>query len=176
MVGWSMVPFERSLHSETRTPPELASCAERVVLVRLSGEVDGAESDRFAASLTAYADGGPADLILDLSRVTFLSAAGADVLVAFSEEFSRIGRRLLLVVGSGQARRLLDVLRVAEGLEIHASVDLAVSAYLNSAESVGGCVRRTAGGRGHRADAGSYEGARPADRRVAGGPDGHRCA
>jgi anti-anti-sigma factor len=129
-----IVPFGRSLRRETQIPPELASCAERVACVRLSGEVDGAETDRFASWLGAFAKGGPADLIVDLSRITFLSTAGADVLVALSEEFSRTGRRLVVILGFGQARRLLDALRVTDGLEIHATFDSAVSAYLNTAE------------------------------------------
>jgi anti-anti-sigma factor len=120
------------LHVETETLPELAGYAERVGLLRLSGEINATETDLFASSLLAYANGGTADLIVDLSRITFLSATGADVLIAFGEEFRRGGRRLLLVVVSGQVSRLLGILRVADHLSIHESVDAAADAYLKA--------------------------------------------
>jgi anti-anti-sigma factor len=126
------MPRERSLHVETETLPELAGYAERVGLLRLSGEINATETDLFASSLLAYANGGTADLIVDLSRITFLSATGADVLIAFGEEFRRGGRRLLLVVVSGQVSRLLGILRVADHLSVHESVDAAADAYLKA--------------------------------------------
>jgi anti-anti-sigma factor len=126
------MPRERSLHVETETLPELAEYAERVGLLRLSGEINATETDLFASSLLACANGGTADLIVDLSRITFLSASGADMLIAFGEEFRRGGRRLLLVVASGQVSRLLGTLRVADHLSVHESVDTAADAYLKA--------------------------------------------
>jgi hypothetical protein len=85
---------KRSLRAESEVLPELLRYSGQAELLRLGGEVDATKTELLASSLPAYAVGGPADLIVDLSQITFLSAAGVDVLITFGVGKTELARAL----------------------------------------------------------------------------------
>lgn len=82
-----------------------------LVLVRVAGEVDNLTADTLSATLAdaAAAVSPPAPVVVDLTGVSFLGAAGLSVLVDHHERCAALGGALLIVPGSKAVRRALAV-------------------------------------------------------------------
>jgi anti-anti-sigma factor len=82
-----------------------------LVLVRVVGEVDNTTADTLSATLVdAEATvAPPAPVVVDLTGVSFLGAAGLSVLVDHHERCAAVGRALLIVPGSKAVRRAMAV-------------------------------------------------------------------
>lgn len=81
------------------------------VLVRVMGEVDNVTADTLSAALVD-AEGAvspPAPVVVDLSGVSFLGAAGLSVLVEHHERCEALSSSLLIVPGSKAVRRAMTV-------------------------------------------------------------------
>lgn len=92
-----------------------------VVVVEISGELDGVTAPRarrFLASATADV---PAHLVVDLSRVTFLPSRGVQLLLAAHHNHDGIHGALHLVgvQDNRQVRRVLDLTGLADSLDLH---------------------------------------------------------
>jgi anti-anti-sigma factor len=133
-----MTPGDRRLRFEMQSLPDLDGDDRQAALIRLSGEIDAGASAELAARLRAFADGRPKDLVIDLSGVTFLSTAGAEAVMTFGTRRAAEGRRLLVGGGSGQVQRLLDLVRAADVLDLHPTVDAAIAAYAEREGGPGG--------------------------------------
>ncbi|GAB1511576.1 STAS domain-containing protein [Actinophytocola sp. KF-1] len=83
----------------------------RSVLVRVTGELDSITADTLSATLTdaEAVVSPPAPVVVDLTGVTFLGAAGLSVLVEHHERCAAIGSALLIVPGSKAVRRAMTV-------------------------------------------------------------------
>ena len=83
----------------------------RSVLVRVTGELDSVTADTLSATLTdaEAAVSPPAPVVVDLTGVTFLGAAGLSVLVEHHGLCGAIGSSLLIVPGSKAVRRAMTV-------------------------------------------------------------------
>jgi anti-sigma B factor antagonist len=77
--------------------------------VVLDGEIDIATCPAARRFLMAAISGGNVQLAVDMSGVTFIDAAGIDVLVAAANRARATGGGLSLLAPSRQVRRLLDV-------------------------------------------------------------------
>lgn len=80
--------------------------------VVLDGEIDIATAPAIRRLLMAAISGGDVHLAVDMSGVTFIDAAGIDVLVAAANRAWEAAGSLSLLAPSPQVRRLLDVLHL----------------------------------------------------------------
>lgn len=95
--------YEFCLEIETFGPAD--GCA----ILAAAGEIDVVTAPLLRERLAEFAAAGPVHLIADLSRVTFLDAAGLGALAGAGNEFRRAGGSLALVV---TAPRVLCPFRV----------------------------------------------------------------
>ena len=81
----------------------------RLVLVRVEGELDNATAGTLSATLVdaEAAVSPPAPVVVDLTGVSFLGAAGLSVLVEHHERCVELGGALLIVPGSKAVRRAM---------------------------------------------------------------------
>jgi anti-anti-sigma factor len=82
-----------------------------LVLVRVTGELDNVTAGMLSAKL-ADAEAAvtpPAPVVVDLTGVSFLGAAGLSVLVEHHERCVELGGALLIVPGSKAVRRAMAV-------------------------------------------------------------------
>lgn len=81
----------------------------RSVLVRVAGELDSLTAGTLRATLAdaEAAVAPPAPVVVDLTGVTFLAAAGLSVLVEHDERCAALGTALLIVPGSKVVRRAM---------------------------------------------------------------------
>lgn len=96
--------------------PRARLCVDQVVegrsvLVRVTGELDHVTAGTLAAVLADAETvvSPPAPVVVDLTGVTFLGAAGLSVLVDHHERCAALGSALLIVPGSKAARRAMAV-------------------------------------------------------------------
>ena len=91
-----------SVHRRSRAPG--------VSVVTAVGEIDLLTAPRLRRALSRACEG---VTFVDLTRVTFLGAAGLTVLLTANDEAVRAGRRFGLVGAAGTARRSLEISGVA---------------------------------------------------------------
>jgi anti-anti-sigma factor len=80
--------------------------------VVLDGEIDIVTAPDVRRFLMAAISGGDVHLAVDMSGVTFIDAAGIDVLLAAANRAREAGGGLWLLAPSRQVRRLLGVLHL----------------------------------------------------------------
>ncbi|MEU0878101.1 STAS domain-containing protein [Lentzea sp. NPDC005914] len=86
----------------------------KVIRVRVSGEIDAYTVDRLIKVIEPHLDISDALIVVDLSDVTFLGAAGLRALVEAENHVRRVGSRLYLISATAAVQRslaLLDVVR-----------------------------------------------------------------
>ncbi len=76
-------------------------------LVRIAGELDTASGDLVLRSCT---HGRTADVVVDLTDLTFMDCGGYGSLVAARLRLEGLGRTLVIVGAVGEPRRLLDLI------------------------------------------------------------------
>ncbi|MEV6318069.1 STAS domain-containing protein [Streptomyces sp. NPDC051776] len=106
----------------------LGSDARHVRLLRATGCVDVANERILREALTAGDDGTFAHVVIDVSDVSLLSAAGVRALLEHAEALAQQGRRLLLAGPSPLVIQILQVTQATQALDVFASVDAAVAA------------------------------------------------
>ena len=87
-------------------------------VVRARGEVDALTAPKLSAQLDAILRGREGDLVVDLSETTFLDSAGLHVLLNAARRLTRRSRRLEVVCGSGPVRRVIELARLGETLNL----------------------------------------------------------
>ena len=97
-------------------------------LVRLAGDIDVLASQGLRVRLLDVAVAGAGDVVVDLAKVTLLSAAGVTALVELADVLAGSGRRLRLVVTSEHVRGALAASHAADLVDTYPSVGAAVSA------------------------------------------------
>jgi len=80
-----------------------------LTIVRVRGEIDVSTSGRFSRCLQTALMDSRADLVLDLSEVTFIDAHGLGMLERFFQDCEDRGRKFSLTHVSPFIRRLLKV-------------------------------------------------------------------
>ena len=84
--------------------------------VAVHGELDIATASELERELRAAL--GSADVVLDLQTVSFMDSSGLRALLVASREAHEAGRRLLVLPGSGQVLRVIEMAQVTEHLEL----------------------------------------------------------
>jgi anti-sigma B factor antagonist len=91
--------------------------AVRSPVVRVRGEHDIATKDALARAISRAAQRNDADVIVDLSEVTFLDASTIGVLVGSHQRLRDTGRSLRLRAPSPSARRLVELCDLGQLIE-----------------------------------------------------------
>ncbi|MCI0711706.1 MAG: STAS domain-containing protein [Chloroflexi bacterium] len=100
---------------------------KRVLLIEVSGRVDSTTADQLGKALNDAIDEGQSQLVLDLSRVDYMSSAGLRELVSALKRLQR---------GRGDLRLAALSERVEEVLEL-AGLDEIFKIYETQVEAVG---------------------------------------
>lgn len=106
-------------------PPTLTSTTtlDGTPVVAFTGEVDVATHERFSAAVLAAAAGGPAQVTVDLTEVTFFDSSAVSALLVARGSLAESGTALVVGEVSAIVRRTLeivglyDLVRRAEGLD-----------------------------------------------------------
>jgi anti-anti-sigma factor len=84
--------------------------------ISVQGELDIATASELERELRASLSGG--DVVLDLEPVSFMDSSGLRALLVASREAREAGRRLLVLPGTGQVLRVIEMAQVSEHLEL----------------------------------------------------------
>jgi anti-anti-sigma factor len=88
------------------------------VTVTLSGDLDLSTAKR-AEEAIEQAERGDSDLlVIDLRRLSFMDSTGLRVIVSADKRAKRAGRRAVIVQGPAAVRRVFEITRLAERLDI----------------------------------------------------------
>ncbi len=86
------------------------------IIVR--GDVDMTTGPRLEDALDVAERSGPGAITLDLCEVDFFDSTGLQILLDTDLRASREGRKLVIVVGDGEAARVLELAQVADRLTV----------------------------------------------------------
>jgi anti-sigma B factor antagonist len=106
-VARSLPALEVEVHTDGREPPRL----------RLRGEIDIATVAVLHESLSGLVDSG-GDLVVDLADVEFIGLAGLELLCDQARFLHRRGDRLVVSSPPPIARRVIDIIGVADLLSL----------------------------------------------------------
>ncbi|MFG2983855.1 STAS domain-containing protein [Streptomyces sp. NPDC048258] len=100
-----------SEESTVGAPPVTVDVGPDVITVRPTGAMDIEHAEELrAALLTAFTHaGGPTDIVVDLSGLTFCDSAGLNALLRGRMIAGESGRTLRLAAPTRQIRRLLEL-------------------------------------------------------------------
>ena len=101
---------------------EYKSYDDAELLILLSGDFDAAGSSTIRPELEQVAAGpGPAEVILDIGRVSFLDSSGVGAIVFLFKRLRMQNRRLRIRSAQGQPAQLLELLRVHKAIPVELS-------------------------------------------------------
>ncbi|MGK2878934.1 MAG: STAS domain-containing protein [Solirubrobacterales bacterium] len=94
------------------------SSADGARRVALSGELDIATVDQLSAALERLSIAGAERLIIDLSAVTFMDSSGLRVLILANRDAASGGYEFVVVTGDSPAKRVLELTRMDEHMQV----------------------------------------------------------
>ncbi|MFF4195788.1 STAS domain-containing protein [Nonomuraea sp. NPDC001831] len=97
------------------------------VVVTVTGEIDTTNALRLQEYLIRAARAG-VPVVLDLAAMTFMDSKGLQALIHVHDELRAVGGGLHLAAVQGTPARLLEITGVADFLNVHPSVDHALTA------------------------------------------------
>jgi anti-sigma B factor antagonist len=97
-------------------------------VVTVHGEIDVATSPTLRERLIGLVSDGSTRLVLDLEAVDFLDSTGLGTIVSVLKRARTHGGDLRLVCTEARIRRLFEITGLDKAVQLHASVDDAVSA------------------------------------------------
>ena len=89
--------------------PTRAPAGGSPFVLTLTGEIDVATAVAVRSALRASFDEGHRDVVVDLTGVSFIDAAGLGVLVGAQRRFARAGGRLRVEHPQRSVRRVLEI-------------------------------------------------------------------
>jgi anti-anti-sigma factor len=95
-----------------------ASEQNGVAHVLLSGELDLSTVEKVEHELTRLEAAGPATVVLDLSRLTFLDSSGLRLIVSADQRARRDSRRFVVVRGPETVQRVFSITHLDEQIEL----------------------------------------------------------
>lgn len=88
------------------------------------GELDLATAGALDDALRAWLDDPAAgELVVDLSGVTFMDSSGLRAVLVASTEAAENERRMVVLPGDGQARRVIELAQVSAFLELRDALE-----------------------------------------------------
>jgi anti-sigma B factor antagonist len=91
---------------------------EEIMVLELSGEVDAATSQDLGKTLKDMLDQGCHRIVIDISKMTFISSAGIRTLLYSHREADQLGGALRLVAPTDQVQRVFEITGVSELIKI----------------------------------------------------------
>ena len=106
---------------------EVLPAPDRILLLRLEGELDVATTPRFRSEVRNGLETGVRAIVLDMEAVSFMDSSMLKELLRSHAEIAPGGGVLVLVAPQAAVRRLLDLTRTSELLEIVATREEALA-------------------------------------------------
>ena len=100
-----------------------------LLLAVVEGEIDMATREELTVRLLAAARAAERGLVVDLSAVEFMGAAGIHALEGARTELARRGGALAVVAPGGTPFRILDVTKLTETFNVAPSLDAALRKF-----------------------------------------------
>ncbi|MFI6168763.1 STAS domain-containing protein [Nocardia sp. NPDC051052] len=121
-------PLDRSV-PEVTDVLRFSVCRPRrnIVMMLVDGEIDLRTAPSFRDQLCRVFGAGPVTVVIDLSPVTFLGAAGLRVLVDAQAQAEKSRRRLVLITAARGVDRALEVTGLAPSFHRVRSLDAALA-------------------------------------------------
>jgi anti-anti-sigma factor len=88
------------------------------VRVVLSGDLDLSTAKRAEDAIEEAERGGASLIVIDLRRLSFMDSTGLRVIVSADKRAKRSGKRAVIVQGPSAVRRVFEITRLGERLEI----------------------------------------------------------
>lgn len=105
-----------------------APSAEHPNVLPLEGEIDLHVSPGIAASLSAMAGDKPQQLVVDLSRVSYIDSSGLAVLIEAMQNVAQYGGKFALAGLQDGVRPIFEIARLDQVFRIFDDVDSALAA------------------------------------------------
>jgi anti-anti-sigma factor len=106
---------------------EVLPAPDGILLLGLEGELDVATTPRFRSEVRKGLEAGVRAIVLDMEEVSFMDSSMLKELLRSHAEIAPGGGVLVLVAPQAAVRRLLDLTRTSELLEIVASREEALA-------------------------------------------------
>jgi anti-sigma B factor antagonist len=120
-----MIPGEKTvdIHSEQH---------HQVVVIGLVGSLDAVTANEARMKMQRQIDEGALRIVLDLSRVDFMSSAGVRVLLEILKRIRQLDGDLRLAAAQSSVEKTLEILGLVRVLKIYPSVAEAVHDFAAS--------------------------------------------
>ncbi len=102
--------------------------SDRPNVLSLEGEIDLHVSPRVSISLRQMIEKKPKQLVVDLSRVTYLDSSGLAVLIEAMQNVEKYGGKFAIVGVQETVRSIFDIARLDQVFRIFSNVDAALVA------------------------------------------------
>lgn len=103
---------------------------EQVTLVAASGRIDSMNADELGQSLSSAIDETHTRIVLDLSRVDYMSSAGLREIVSSLKQVKRLRGDLRIAQPSERVREILEMAGLHTIFQIFPSQDEAISSFV----------------------------------------------
>ena len=97
--------------------------AKDVFALVLAGEIDLNDAPRMSVELTRLMDAGARKLVVDLVDATFIDSTALGVLLEARTKIASRGGRLVLVIGRGTVRRVLELTGLHDVFDVAEAYD-----------------------------------------------------
>jgi anti-sigma B factor antagonist len=101
----------------------------RVTMLEVSGRVDSTNAAQLGEVLNSQIDAGRYQLVIDLSRVSYMSSAGLRELVAALKKVKQYNGDLRIATPSDKVREVLDLAGLSAIFQIYPTQVDAVGSY-----------------------------------------------
>jgi anti-sigma B factor antagonist len=91
---------------------------EKSIRVSVAGELDIATAPRIEEALVAAEEKGPSLILLDLRELEFMDSTGLRTILSADSRAREAGRRLVVVQGDENVKRVFEVTRLYDRVEI----------------------------------------------------------
>jgi anti-sigma B factor antagonist len=110
------------------TLPDLMALTERPNILPLEGEIDLHVSPDVAESLRTMTAKKPKEVVIDLTKVTYLDSSGLAVLIEAMQNVQEYGGRFAVAGVQESVKHIFDIARLDQVFQIFPDVDSALSA------------------------------------------------
>ena len=100
---------------------------DKAIVVSISGSIDALTGDELMDTLKKQIDQGNSLLVVDFSRVDYVSSAGLRALLGTLKESRQLGGDVLLAAVQGDPYRVLEMSGFMSILKVFPDVDAALS-------------------------------------------------
>jgi len=102
---------------------------KRVAVIQPVGRVDSDTSAEFETELRRLVDSGRNNLVLDLSKIDFLSSAGLRVIVSTMKSVRKNGGNVCVAEANARAAEVLKLTGLDSIIDMHPSREAAIASF-----------------------------------------------